>query len=116
RRYTILPTLQGSKVIKDILSRCSFYSGKLKCRRSIKFRGGLLGIKSTRHSHCQERVPVGNKMHKAFPLLEESSHWQYNFPLPVEGVPIARGMEIPLPRVRTAMIKKLPVKENWQLH
>nr|GFA02666.1 hypothetical protein [Tanacetum cinerariifolium] len=23
-------------------------------------------------------------MHKAFPLLEESSHWQYNFPLPVE--------------------------------
>nr|GEX53026.1 putative ribonuclease H-like domain-containing protein [Tanacetum cinerariifolium] len=41
---------------------------------------------------------VGNKMHKAFPLLGESSHWQYNFPLPVEGVPTARGMEIPLPR------------------
>nr|GEW19436.1 hypothetical protein [Tanacetum cinerariifolium] len=39
---------------------------------------------------------VGNKMHKAFPLLEESSHWQYNFPLPVEGVPTARRMEIPL--------------------
>nr|GFA02665.1 hypothetical protein [Tanacetum cinerariifolium] len=35
-------------------------------------------------------------MHKAFPLLEESSHWQYNFPLPVEGVPTARRMEIPL--------------------
>nr|GEV25387.1 hypothetical protein [Tanacetum cinerariifolium] len=47
----------------------------------------------------------------AFLLLEESSHWQYNFPLPVEGVPTARGMEIPLPRVCTAMIKKLPVKE-----
>nr|GEX97366.1 retrovirus-related Pol polyprotein from transposon TNT 1-94 [Tanacetum cinerariifolium] len=47
-------------------------------------------------------------MHKAFPLLEESSHWQYNFLLPVEGVPTARGMEIPLPRVCTAMIKKLP--------
>nr|GEX48143.1 reverse transcriptase domain-containing protein [Tanacetum cinerariifolium] len=30
---------------------------------------------------------VGNKMHKAFPLLGESSHWQYKFPLPVEGVP-----------------------------
>nr|GEW98890.1 retrovirus-related Pol polyprotein from transposon TNT 1-94 [Tanacetum cinerariifolium] len=28
-------------------------------------------------------LSVGNKMHKAFPLLEESSHWQYNFPLPV---------------------------------
>nr|GEX63577.1 hypothetical protein [Tanacetum cinerariifolium] len=55
-------------------------------------------------------------MHKAFPLLEESSHWQYNFPLPVEGVPTARGMEIPLPRVCTAMIKKLPVKENWQIN
>nr|GFC15322.1 hypothetical protein [Tanacetum cinerariifolium] len=41
---------------------------------------------------------VGNKMHKAFPLLEESSYWQYNFPLPVEGVPIARRMEIPLPK------------------
>nr|GFA47433.1 retrovirus-related Pol polyprotein from transposon TNT 1-94 [Tanacetum cinerariifolium] len=68
-------------------------------------------------SHCQEvAFSVGNKMHKAFPLLEESSHWQYNFPLPVEGVPTARGMEIPLPRVCTAMIKKLPVKENWQLH
>nr|GEZ54440.1 hypothetical protein [Tanacetum cinerariifolium] len=58
---------------------------------------------------------IGNKMHKAFPLLGESSHWQYNFPLPVEGVPTARRMEIPLPRVCTAMMKKLPVKENWQL-
>nr|GFD34275.1 hypothetical protein [Tanacetum cinerariifolium] len=33
---------------------------------------------------------VGNKMHKAFPLLGESSHWKYKFPLPVEGVPTAR--------------------------
>nr|GEV77794.1 hypothetical protein [Tanacetum cinerariifolium] len=37
-------------------------------------------------------------MHKAFPLLEESSYWQCNFPLPVEGVPTARRMEIPLPK------------------
>nr|GEX49812.1 putative ribonuclease H-like domain-containing protein [Tanacetum cinerariifolium] len=59
---------------------------------------------------------VGNKMHKAFPLPGECSHWQYKFPLPVEGVPTARRMEIPLPRVCTAMMKKLPVKENWQLH
>nr|GEZ31010.1 hypothetical protein [Tanacetum cinerariifolium] len=57
---------------------------------------------------------VGNKMYKAFPLLGESSHWQYKFPLPVEGVPSASRMEIPLPRVCTAMMKKLPVKENWQ--
>nr|GFB06742.1 hypothetical protein [Tanacetum cinerariifolium] len=59
---------------------------------------------------------VGNKMHKAFPLLGESSHWQYKFPLPVEGVPTARRMEILLPEVCTAIMKKLPVKENWQLN
>nr|GEW52223.1 hypothetical protein [Tanacetum cinerariifolium] len=44
---------------------------------------------------------VGNKMHKAFPLPGESSHWQSKFPLPVEGVPTARRMEIPLPRFST---------------
>nr|GEY88757.1 hypothetical protein [Tanacetum cinerariifolium] len=54
---------------------------------------------------------VGNKMHKAFLLPGESSHW-YKFPLPVEGVPTARRMEIPLPGVYTAMMKKLPVKEK----
>nr|GEW60668.1 retrovirus-related Pol polyprotein from transposon TNT 1-94 [Tanacetum cinerariifolium] len=42
----------------------------------------------------------------------ESSHWQYKFPLPVEGVPTARRMEIPLPGVCTAMMKKLPVKDR----
>nr|GEZ23156.1 hypothetical protein [Tanacetum cinerariifolium] len=46
----------------------------------------------------------------------ESSHWQYKFPLPVEGVPTARRMVIPLQGVCTAMMKKLPVKEKWQLH
>nr|GEW89162.1 putative ribonuclease H-like domain-containing protein [Tanacetum cinerariifolium] len=46
-------------------------------------------------------------MHKAFPLSGKSSHWQYKFPLPVEGVPTARRMEIPLPGVCTAMMKKL---------
>nr|GFA01451.1 hypothetical protein [Tanacetum cinerariifolium] len=50
---------------------------------------------------------VGNKMHKAFPLLGESFHWQYKFLLPVEDVPTARRMEIPLPGVCTAMMKKL---------
>nr|GEW46254.1 hypothetical protein [Tanacetum cinerariifolium] len=58
-------------------------------------------------SHCQWRM---------FPLPGESSHWQYKFPLLVEDVPTARRMEIPLPGVCTAMMKKLPVKENWQLH
>nr|GFC47584.1 hypothetical protein [Tanacetum cinerariifolium] len=53
-------------------------------------------------------------MHKAFPLPGESSHWQYKFPLPVEGVPAARRMEILLPGVCTAMMKKLPVKNRWQ--
>nr|GFD50873.1 hypothetical protein [Tanacetum cinerariifolium] len=57
---------------------------------------------------------VRNKMHKAFPLPGESSHWQYKFLLPVEGVPTARRMEIPLPGVCTAMMKKLPVKDRWQ--
>nr|GEZ17736.1 hypothetical protein [Tanacetum cinerariifolium] len=60
-----------------------------------------------------EGVPTARRME--IPLPGESSHWQYKFPLPVEGVPTARRMEIPLPRVCTAM-KKLPVKENWQLH
>nr|GEV14464.1 ribonuclease H-like domain-containing protein [Tanacetum cinerariifolium] len=32
---------------------------------------------------------VGNKMHKAFPLPGESSHWQYKFLLPVNVVPTA---------------------------
>nr|GEV56907.1 hypothetical protein [Tanacetum cinerariifolium] len=43
----------------------------------------------------------------------ESSQWQYKFPLPVEGVSTARRMEIPLPGVCTAMMKKLPVKKKW---
>nr|GFB27715.1 hypothetical protein [Tanacetum cinerariifolium] len=59
---------------------------------------------------------VGNKIHKAFPLPGESSHWQYKFLLPVEGVLTARRMKIPLPGVCTAMMKKLPVKDKWQLH
>nr|GEY82062.1 hypothetical protein [Tanacetum cinerariifolium] len=42
----------------------------------------------------------------------ESSHWQYKFPLPVEGVPTARRMEIPLLGVCTAMMKKLPTSKD----
>nr|GEZ35149.1 uncharacterized mitochondrial protein AtMg00810-like [Tanacetum cinerariifolium] len=54
-------------------------------------------------------------MHKAFLLPGESSHWQYKFSLLVEGVPTARRMEIPLLGVCTAMMKKLPVKDRWQV-
>nr|GEY46048.1 hypothetical protein [Tanacetum cinerariifolium] len=49
----------------------------------------------------------------------ESSHWQYKFPLPVKDVPTAKRLEIPLPGVCTAIeeiMKKLPVKDRWQLH
>nr|GFC66951.1 hypothetical protein [Tanacetum cinerariifolium] len=46
-------------------------------------------------------------------LLFEAMYDDY---IGVEGVPTARRMEIPLPRVCTAMMKKLSVKENWQLH
>nr|GEU97660.1 reverse transcriptase domain-containing protein [Tanacetum cinerariifolium] len=38
------------------------------------------------------------------PLEGESSHWQYKFPLPVEGVPTAKRMEIPLLGVCTAAV------------
>nr|GFB61910.1 hypothetical protein [Tanacetum cinerariifolium] len=48
-----------------------------------------------------------------------SSHWQYKFPLLVNVVPTARRLEMPLQGVCTAieeMMKKLPVKDIWQLH
>nr|GFC55177.1 hypothetical protein [Tanacetum cinerariifolium] len=41
---------------------------------------------SIEEENSKEEENVGNKMHKAFPLPGESSHWQYKFPLPVEGV------------------------------
>nr|GEW66426.1 hypothetical protein [Tanacetum cinerariifolium] len=69
-------------------------------QRSIKFRRGLLGIKCTRHSHCQVK----------------SSHWQYKFPLPVKVVATARRLEMPLPEVCTAIEekkKKLPYIKRY---
>nr|GEV26438.1 reverse transcriptase domain-containing protein [Tanacetum cinerariifolium] len=65
------------------------------------------------------QICVGNKMHKAFPLPGEISHWQYKFPLLVKVVPTAKRLEMPLPEVCTVieeMMKKLPVKDKWQLH
>nr|GEY28035.1 hypothetical protein [Tanacetum cinerariifolium] len=67
----------------------------------------------------EKKHSVGNKMHKAFPLPGESSHWQYKFPLPVKVSPTARRLEMPLPEVCIVieeMMKKLPVKDRWQLH
>nr|GEX68613.1 reverse transcriptase [Tanacetum cinerariifolium] len=63
----------------------------------------VLGIKCTRHSHCQVKC----------------SHWQYKFPLPVKVVATSRRLEMSLPKVCTAIEekkKKLPVKDRWQLH
>nr|GEZ98898.1 hypothetical protein [Tanacetum cinerariifolium] len=50
-------------------------------RWSIKFRGGLLGIKCKRHSHCQL----------------QSSHYQNNFPLPEKKDATAKRKGKPLP-------------------
>nr|GEZ72166.1 hypothetical protein [Tanacetum cinerariifolium] len=59
---------------------------KKSTSRSIQ----LLGDRLVRWS--SKKQIVRNKMHKAFPLPGESSHWQYKFPLPVEGVPTARSL------------------------
>nr|GEV65223.1 hypothetical protein [Tanacetum cinerariifolium] len=85
-----------------------------RSEKTIKKERNRLEVK--RPFEVKKWFTVGNKMHKAFPLPGESSHWQYKFPLSVEGVPTARRMDIPLPGVCTAMMKKLPVKDGWQLH
>nr|GEY55479.1 retrovirus-related Pol polyprotein from transposon TNT 1-94 [Tanacetum cinerariifolium] len=90
-----------SQMAEDLIIK--IYNIANTLRRSIKFRGGLLGIKCTRHSHCQVK----------------SSHWQYKFLLPVKIVANARRIKMPLPEVCTAIEekkKKLPVKDRWQLH
>nr|GEV32989.1 retrovirus-related Pol polyprotein from transposon TNT 1-94 [Tanacetum cinerariifolium] len=51
-------------------------------------------------------------MHKAFPLPGESSHWLYKFPLPVEGVSIARRMEIPLPGKILILVFNTSIRTN----
>nr|GFC15794.1 hypothetical protein [Tanacetum cinerariifolium] len=71
-------------------------------------------------SVAQSETPISEPIvASAFPLPGESSNWQYKFPLPVNVVPTARRLKMPLPRVCTAiekMMKKLPVKDRWQLH
>nr|GEV54421.1 hypothetical protein [Tanacetum cinerariifolium] len=86
-----------SQIPEDLIRK--IYNIANTPRRSIKFRGGLLGIKCTRHSHCQVKC----------------SHWQYKFPLPVKVVSTARRLEMPLPKVYTAIEekkKKLPIKDR----
>nr|GEW40966.1 hypothetical protein [Tanacetum cinerariifolium] len=63
-----------SQMAEDLIRK--IYNIANTPRRSIKFRGGLLGIKCTRHSHCQVKC----------------SHWQYKFPLPVKVVATARSL------------------------
>nr|GFA96277.1 hypothetical protein [Tanacetum cinerariifolium] len=107
-------------VVNTGVGIASFKDGKAIAETRILNKKGIAG--SEELNLKMEYVPasvsklengVGNKMHKAFLLPGESSHWQYKFPLPVEGVPTAKRMEIPLPGVCTTMMKKLPVKENW---
>nr|GEU75406.1 hypothetical protein [Tanacetum cinerariifolium] len=69
-------------------------------RWSIKFRGGLLGIKCTRHSHCQL----------------QSSHCQKKFPLPEKKDATARRKEKPLPeRSHCYQCQEETVSQRWQL-
>nr|GEW60786.1 hypothetical protein [Tanacetum cinerariifolium] len=64
----------------------------------VEWRGGLLGIKCTRHSHCQL----------------QSSHCQKNFPLPKKKDATARKKRSHCQKDRTAINvkKKLPVKDG----
>nr|GFA84188.1 ribonuclease H-like domain-containing protein [Tanacetum cinerariifolium] len=123
KRITVL--LQSSVIIIRTDNGTEFKNQALKVYfDSVGISHHMSSIRTPQQNRVVERqnrtlveaartmLIVGNKMHKAFPLLVESSHWQYKFPLPVEGVPTARRMEIPLPGVCTAMMKKLPVKEN----
>nr|GEU56907.1 hypothetical protein [Tanacetum cinerariifolium] len=67
---------------------------------SIKFRGGLLGIKCTRHSHCQL----------------QSSRCQKNFPLPEKKDATARRKEKPLPeRSHCYHCQEETASQRWQL-
>nr|GEV98550.1 hypothetical protein [Tanacetum cinerariifolium] len=63
-------------------------------------------------------LPLEKKIELISDLVTYQEHYnKYKFPLPVKVVPIARRLEMPLPGVCTEeMMKKLPVKDRWQLH
>nr|GEX39788.1 reverse transcriptase domain-containing protein [Tanacetum cinerariifolium] len=101
----------------EILERVVYVAYRLRLR---------LPKKLSREHEDQMRIKypqlfmdVGNKMHKAFPLLDKK------FPL-LEGTShclkmnaTVRRIEMPLPEVCTAIEekkKKLIVKDRWQLH
>nr|GEW86001.1 ribonuclease H-like domain-containing protein [Tanacetum cinerariifolium] len=113
----VVVEIKGTDYFDQVFSVGCQKPGRL-ADKAETFREKRLTFKLPAHKTSIEgsKMFVGNKMHKAFPLPGESSHWQYKFPLPVEGVPTARRMEISLPGVCTAMMKKLQVKEKWQLH
>nr|GEV71355.1 uncharacterized mitochondrial protein AtMg00810-like [Tanacetum cinerariifolium] len=91
---------QVCKVIEGILSGKRILFWKLDCRWSIKFRGGLLGIKCTRHSHYQL----------------QSSHCQKNFPLPEKKDATARRKDKPLPeRSHCYQCQAETASQRWQL-
>nr|GFA79746.1 retrovirus-related Pol polyprotein from transposon TNT 1-94 [Tanacetum cinerariifolium] len=50
----------------------------------IEEKPSIISHKVIKVRYKSDDPTVGNKMHKAFPLLGESSHWQYKFPLPME--------------------------------
>nr|GFB53793.1 hypothetical protein [Tanacetum cinerariifolium]GFB57561.1 hypothetical protein [Tanacetum cinerariifolium] len=97
--------------LRDLVGKASFHSNFLRCnillqcilfQELVRFYSFLSHWRDTRICHSGE-----------------SPHWQYMFPLPVNVVPTARRLEMPLPGVCTAieeMMKKLPVKDRWQLH
>nr|GEY72225.1 putative ribonuclease H-like domain-containing protein [Tanacetum cinerariifolium] len=88
--------LQVKHLIIDWKIKILFW--KLDYRSSIKFRGGLLGIKCTRHSHYQLW----------------SSHCQKKFPLPVKKVPPAEEKRCHCCKVCTATKVKNNCQSNTQ--
>nr|GFA59013.1 hypothetical protein [Tanacetum cinerariifolium] len=63
-------------------------------------------------------VPVEDVYVQALQVKHPIIDWK-KFPLPVKVVPTVRRLEMPLPGICTAIeeiMKKLPVKDRWQLH
>nr|GFB51604.1 hypothetical protein [Tanacetum cinerariifolium] len=74
----ILPELEGSTQGQSIVRNSSPYKGRMPTKIELTLEQSQQG---------GSQLHVGNKMHKAFPLPGESSHWQYKFPLPAEDEP-----------------------------
>nr|GEY51270.1 hypothetical protein [Tanacetum cinerariifolium] len=68
------PTTAQSTLLQDLLNFGSLF----------RFDHRLKTLEAN-FSNLSKKTHVWNKMHKAFPLPGDSSHWQYKFPLPVKG-------------------------------